>query len=272
MMAKYKVIFEGEDYIVLKLGKDMSVQSLIDKGFVIQKDGNLYTKSGKKVIISHSDFFRIANNDGVYLAGNCGGSVFSIAMGWVMSNYHVLKCTDKLIYNGEIIKLRKDSKHNVYFSPLVLPGWIWQLLDALNIDVYSSYDIAFVKIDNEGIMYNTNKPYPHAIYTAGNCLSFADRNCLGIALAYPEGDANDALQDLKVLKSIDLMIDCTYWKARIEGYGIDVGKVMVNYGNDYAKLYPALLIGFKDLPAIPGCSGSMVYPKYNMVRQSNPYP
>jgi hypothetical protein len=266
MMGKYKVIFEGEEYIVLKLGKDVSIQSLIDKGFVIQKDGNLYTKDGKKVIISQRDFFRIAQSGDVYLTGNCGGSVFYVDNGWVTSNYHVLKCADKLIYNGEIIKLRKDSKHNVYFSPLVLPGWVWQMLDALNIDVYSSYDFGFVEIDNKNISFNTDKPYPRAVYTAGNCLSFADKDCLGIALAYPQGDVNDALHDLKVLKSISLMINCTYWKRKIEGYGIDVGTVMVNYGNGYARLYPALLIGFKDIPAIPGCSGSMVYPKFNIIR------
>jgi len=57
-MGKFKVLFEGEKVVVVKLNGDMSVQDLVDQGIFIQRMNELYDKRGRKVIISQSEFFR----------------------------------------------------------------------------------------------------------------------------------------------------------------------------------------------------------------------
>lgn len=57
-MSRFKVLFEGERVVVVKLNGDMSIQDLIDSGVFIQRMNELYDKRGRKVIISQSEFFR----------------------------------------------------------------------------------------------------------------------------------------------------------------------------------------------------------------------
>lgn len=252
-MAKYKVIFKGDDYIVLKLGRDVTVQSLIEDGFLVMRDDKLYTRDGKKVIISESDFFRYDPK----LIGQCGGSVYEVFNGLVMSNWHVLDCVDRLDFFGDVYPLQKGNGKYVVYKPLILPGWAWEFLNKVGIELYSEYDFGWAEIDNSNILYNTSMPRPRAIYTGGNCLSKDQRNCLGIALPVPIEDNPDYI---RALKRLYLVVDCTYWGYKTEGFGLDVGTVYINYGRGYARFNHALLIQFPGVPGIPGCSGSMVYP------------
>ena len=252
-MAKYKIIFKGDDYVVLKLGKDVTVQSLIHDGFLIQKDGSLFTKDGKKVIISESDFFRIDPK----LVGRCGGSVFEIFNGMVMSNWHVMECVDKLDFDGDVYPLDKSGSNYVEMKPLILPAWMWELMEFFGIDFYSTYDFAMAQVNGNVQAFNTSLPRPRAVYTAGNCLSKDQRGCLGIALPVPfEGEPDY----IRVLKGLTVVVDCTYWGYKTDGKALDVGTVFINYGDGYARFKHALLIQFPSTPGIPGCSGSMVYP------------
>jgi hypothetical protein len=170
-----------------------------------------------------------------------------------------MECVDSLIVDNTNYKLTNKE----VILPSAYPQWLWHIFDLIGYEPYSSYDygIAYIQT-NQSIKYNIDKPYPHAIYVAGNCQSKYDQNCLGIALATPNMDPSD----LNALIEKQLILDCTYWNYQAIAYGLDVGKVFVNYGNNkYALLRPALLMRFLNLAGIPGCSGSMVYP-------TTPYP
>ncbi len=250
-MSRFKVLFEGERVVVVKLNGDMSIQDLIDSGVFIQRMNELYDKRGRKVIISQSEFFRAIPPK---LTGECGGSVYEITGNKVVSAGHVVKCANKLEWDqGGFILVNKRV-----IMPRTYPGWLWDVFRWVGFEPYGSYDYgeAYVK-DTLLKDYNDDKPYPRVMYVAGNCLKADESNCLGVALLTPDSDPDS----LVALVDRGLIVDCTYWGYKPIARGVDVGNVFVNYGNgNYALLKPALLMAFTNKAGIPGCSGSMVYP------------
>jgi len=253
-MGKYKVLFEGERAVVIQLRDGVRTQDLINEGVLVQKSDGLYTRDNKKVIVSESGFFLMSKPRLVNSVGGCGGSVFKIEGGVVVSAGHVVDCTDKLEVGGRSFWLGFKR----VWLPRTYPLWFWDIFRWLGYEPYSSFDYAEASIANyNNGDYNTDKPYPRVVYVAGNCFERYGTNCLGIALATPHMDFGD----LEALVDRQLIVDCTYWDYEAIGMGIDIGKVFVNYGdNKYALLKPALLIRFLNQAGIPGCSGSMVYP------------
>jgi len=252
-MPRFKTLFQGDKTIVIQLKDGITVQDLVTKGVFIQKADGLYDKKGRKVIISESDFFH-TNGESPKLTGNCGGSVYEIMDNTVISAGHVMKCVDTLQYGNATYRLS-----NIQITyPITLPQWIWNILLFFNIEIPSPYDYGYATFQSPTpISFQTDEPYPRAIYVAGNCLYANQQNCLGIALATP----NMPEDDLKALVNVKLTLNCTYWGYVTHAIGLDVGKSFVNYGDDkYALLEPALLMQFTDKAGIPGCSGSMVYP------------
>jgi len=253
-MGKFKVLFEGDRTVVIMLGNGVKAQDLVNEGVLVQKNDGLYTRDNKKVIISENAFFLMSMPKLVNSTGTCGGSVFEIKGDTVVSAWHVLKCTDKLVINDKSYSLGLKR----VWAPRAYPLWVWDIFRWIGYEPYSPFDYGEASInDYDGGDYNTDKPYPRAIYVAGNCFERYGVNCLGIALATPYMDFGD----LEALVDRQLIVDCTYWDYEAIGMGIDIGKVFVNYGgNKYALLRPALLIRFLSQSGIPGCSGSMVYP------------
>ena len=253
-MGKYKVLFEGEKAVVIQLRDGVKAQDLVSEGVLVQKSDGLYTRDNKRVIISESGFFLMSKPRLVNSAGGCGGSVFGIDGSTVVSAGHVLDCVDKLEVGSRSFWLGFKR----VWLPRTYPSWVWDVFRWFGYEPYSPHDYGEASIvDYNGSDYNTDKPYPRAVYVAGNCFGKYEHNCLGIALATPHMDPTD----LEALVERQLIVDCTFWGYEAIGMGIDIGKVFVNYGgNRYALLKPALLIRFLNVAGIPGCSGSMVYP------------
>jgi hypothetical protein len=253
-MGKYKVLFEGEKAVVIQLKDGVRTQDLVNEGVLIQKSDGLYTKDNKKVIFSENGFFLMNKPRLVNGSGGCGGSVFKIEGSTVFSAGHVMECTNKLEVGGWSFFLGFKK----VWLPRTYSAWTWSLFRWLGYEPYSSFDYGESNIVSyNGGGYNTDKPYPRAVYVAGNCFDKYEPNCLGIALATPDMDFGE----LEALVERQLIVDCTYWGYEAIAWGVDVGKVFVNYGgNKYALLKPALLLRFLSQSGIPGCSGSMVYP------------
>jgi len=253
-MGKFKVLFEGERAVVIQLRDGVRTQDLVNEGVLIQREDGLYTKDNKKVIISESGFFLMNKPKLVNRIGSCGGSVFEVMGSTVVSAGHVMECTDKLVFNDKTYSLGFKR----VWLPRTYPSWVWSIFGWVDYMPYSAFDYGEASIsDYDGGDYNVDKPYPRAVYVAGNCFDRYGVNCLGIALATPHMDFGD----LEALVDRQLIVDCTYWGYEAIAWGMDVGKVFVNYGgNKYALLKPALLLKFLNQAGIPGCSGSMVYP------------
>jgi len=258
LMGKFKVLFEGDRAVVIQLRDGVKAQDLVNEGVLVQKSDGLYTRDNKKVIISESGFFLMSKPRLVgsipKLGGECGGSVYEILKSVVISAGHVLDCSDTLVVGKKSYRLGPKRIR----LPKTYPSWVWLIFNWLGYEPYSSFDYGDASIvDYDGDAYNIVIPYPRAIYVAGNCFERYGTNCLGIALATPYMDFGD----LEALVDRQLIVDCTYWGYEAIAWGMDVGKVFVNYGGDkYALLKPALLIRFLNQAGIPGCSGSMVYP------------
>jgi hypothetical protein len=253
-MGKFKVLFEGERAVVIQLRDGVRTQDLVNEGVLVQKSDGLYTRDNKRVIISEGGFFLMSKPRLVGSAGGCGGSVFEVMGDAVVSAGHVMECVDKLVVNGESYGLGFKR----VWLPRTYSSWVWEFFGWVGYMPYSPYDYGEASVnDYGGGDYNTDKPYPRAVYVAGNCFERYGVNCLGVALATPHMDFGD----LEALVDRQLVVDCTYWDYEAVAWGVDVGKVFVNYGgNKYALLKPALLLRFLNQAGIPGCSGSMVYP------------
>jgi len=233
-------IFEGSEYVVYRSEGSEFVSNAVKKGVFQERDGVLYDKNGKRVIITQSDFFHYQR-----LTGNCGGSVFGVNGHYVFTNYHVSKCTDTL-----------DMGNNTYYmvawiksyKPRVMPLWLIELLDFLGVDVTSRYDFAVGYIS--GTYYYVPYGKYALVLTAGNCRDSDNTNCLNIALEVPN------IEPIPIGSKV--RVNCNYWGYYPEEEVMDVGKALINYGSGYAILKPAYLLRPVTQSAIPGCSGSAV--------------
>jgi len=253
-MGKYKVLFQGTRTVVVQLKPGLTAQDLVNQGVFIQGVDGLYTKDGKRVIISKGPFVRMMKPRLVSDRGLCGGSVFEIVDNTVKTAAHVLECVDRLLVDNRKYVITNKK----LWAPKAYPSWLWAIFKAFDVKPISSYDYGEAEIVNySGTPYNATTPPYKAIYVAGNCHDVRDVDCLGIALATPDMP----FATLFELVDRQLILDCTYWNYTALAWGVDIGESFVDYGGGkYALLKPALLLRFLDKSGIPGCSGSMVYP------------
>jgi hypothetical protein len=269
-----RILFKGRDYVVI-LADDRELTKAQRSGIIIQREGQLYTRDGRKVIITstpiepHSSCNRLSNpmpyisdkvkDNDFFLTAY--GSVNMIKSNLVYTNWHVVDKVGeiKLCNLGISLALQKVWKPNV------IPYWAYALVTWLQKYIpikprYSFFDYAELHAPYSVDDIVNWRITPNLVYTAGTCSDVNQQNCIGVALPIPIPGIQ---QPINI--PTDYIGYCTYWGYGFTGKVMDVGEATVYYEDGVAVFMYAYLLNFYDKPGIPGCSGSpiIVYNKPN---------
>jgi len=277
-----RVLFKGQSYIVI-LADEKEVAKAQSKGLFIQRGNELYTKDGKKVIVTSSPIeahgnFQNCNrlsNPFPYIASMVKeddmvvyayGSVNNIRGSMVFTNWHVVDKAVKAKLCNMGVQLALINE----WRPRLIPYWAYALLQWIQRYIpvkplYSFFDYAQLTAGYDIQDIVKWSITPNLVYTAGTCNDVNEQNCVGVALPIP-------LPGYVAPPPVDLPLDyigyCTYWGYEFSGRIIDYGESTVWYDDGVAVFKNAYLLNFFGKPGIPGCSGSPVIVNTRGVRSS----
>ena len=270
-----RIIFKGRDYVVI-FANDRELTKAQKSGIIIQREGQLFTRDGKKVIItstpfeSHQSCNRLSNpmpyisdkvkEDDFFLTSF--GSVNMIKSNIVYTNWHVVSNPGeiRLCNLGIALALQKVWK------PEIMPYWAYVIISWLQKYIpqikpkYSFFDCAELHAPYAVDDIVNWRITPNLVYTAGTCGLPTQQNCVGVALPIPI----PGIQQPTNLP-VDYIGYCTYWGYEFTGKIIDIGESTVYYEDGIAVFKYAYLLNFYNKAGIPGCSGSpiIIYNKPN---------
>ncbi len=272
-----KLVFKGLKYVVYYASED-EVAKAQKSGLFIQREGQLYTRDNKKVIIvstpieAHDSnqpcnrgsnpfpyiYAKVMDNGYVVSAY---GSVNLIRGSMIYTNWHVIDNASKikLCNNGVTLV---ESK---IWRPRIVPVWAYSLVTWVQKYIpqiklpYSFFDYAelIAPFDVQDLLNWSIKP--NLVYTAGTCSNVNQQNCIGVALPIPLiGAYAPPPSDLPM----PYIGYCTYWGYEFNGNIIDYGESTVYYEDGVAIFKNAYLLNFFNKAGIPGCSGSPIVVNY----------
>lgn len=273
-----KLVFKGLKYVVYYASED-EVAKAQKSGLFIQREGQLYTRDNKRVIIvsapieahDSNQSCNRSNNpfpyiyakeiDGDYIV-SAYGSVNNINSNMIYTNWHVINNASKIKLCNNGVTLVESR----IWKPKIIPLWAYSLITWIQRYIpqvkpaYSFFDYAelIAPFDVQDLLNWSIKP--SLVYTAGTCSDVNQQNCVGVALQIPlPGAYAPAPSDLPV----QYTGYCTYWGYEFNGEVIDYGESTVYYEDGVAVFKNAYLLNFFDKAGIPGCSGSPIIVKYN---------
>ena len=267
-----RVLFKGLNYVVYYATED-EVAKAQKSGLFIQREGQLYTKDGKRVIITSSPIEAHSgdspcnkpNNPFPYIyarvvedsyIASAYGSVNNIDGSYVYTNWHVVNGSSKL----KLCNMNIGLSEFKLWKPKIIPYWAYALLTFIQKYIpikppYSFFDYAEL-IAPFTVQDLVNwRIKPNLVYTAGTCSDVNQQNCIGVALPIPvAGLSSPPPRELP----LPYQGYCTYWGYEFNGQIIDYGESTIYYDDGVAVFKNTYLLNFYNKPGIPGCSGSPI--------------